>query len=122
MVEPNDIVIGGWDISKMNIYEATKRAKVLEPTMYMQLKEELEKMVPLPGVFDLSFVAPNQETRADNVIEGNKEKQLETVRKNIKDFKTQNNLDKVIILWNGNTERFCEVDPKIHGSADSLLA
>jgi myo-inositol-1-phosphate synthase len=73
MVEPNDIVIGGWDISKMNIYEATKRAKVLEPTMYMQLREELEKMVPLPGVFDLSFVAPNQETRADNVIEGNKE-------------------------------------------------
>ena len=121
MVEPNDIVVTGWDISKLNIYEATKRAKVLEPTMYMQMKEELEKMVPLPAVFDLSFVAPNQESRADNVIEGNKEKQLETVRQNIKDFKKNNNLDKVIVLWNGNTERFCEVDPKIHGTADSLL-
>ena len=121
MVEPNDIVVTGWDISKLNIYEATKRAKVLEPTMYMQMKEELEKMVPLPAVFDLSFVAPNQETRADNVIEGNKEKQLETVRQNIRDFKKNNNLDKVIVLWNGNTERFCEVDPKIHGTADSLL-
>ena len=121
MVEPNDIVVSGWDISKLNIYEATKRAKVLEPTMYMQMKEELEKMVPLPAVFDLSFVAPNQESRADNVIEGNKEKQLETVRQNIRDFKKNNNLDKVIILWNGNTERFCEVDPKIHGTADSLL-
>ena len=121
MVEPNDIVVTGWDISKLNIYEATKRAKVLEPTMYMQMKEELEKMVPLPAVFDLSFVAPNQESRADNVIEGNKEKQLETVRQNIRDFKKNNNLDKVIVLWNGNTERFCEVDPKIHGTADSLL-
>ena len=121
MVEPNDIVVSGWDISKLNIYEATKRAKVLEPTMYMQMKEELEKMIPLPAVFDLSFVAPNQESRADNVIEGNKEKQLETVRQNIKDFKKNNNLDKVIVLWNGNTERFCEVDPKIHGTADSLL-
>ena len=121
MVEPNDIIVTGWDISKLNIYEATKRAKVLEPTMYMQMKEELEKMVPLPAVFDLSFVAPNQESRADNVIEGNKEKQLETVRQNIKDFKKNNNLDKVIVLWNGNTERFCEVDPKIHGTADSLL-
>ena len=121
MVEPNDIVISGWDISKMNIYEATRRAKVLEPTMYMQLKEQTEKMIPLPAVFDLSFVAPNQETRADNVIEGNKEKQLETVRQNIKDFKAKNNLYKVIILWNGNTERFCEVDPKIHGTADALL-
>jgi myo-inositol-1-phosphate synthase len=121
MVEPNDIVVTGWDISKLNIYEATKRAKVLEPTMYMQMKEQLEKMVPLPAVFDLSFVAPNQESRADNVIEGNKEKQLETVRQNIRDFKKNNNLDKVIVLWNGNTERFCEVDPKIHGTADSLL-
>ena len=122
MVEPNDLVISGWDISKLNIYEATKRARVLEPTMYNQLKDQTEKMIPLPAVFDLSFVAPNQESRADNVIEGNKEKQLETVRQNIKDFKAQNNLDKVIILWNGNTERFCEVDPKIHGTAEALLA
>ena len=122
MVNPSDIVISGWDISKMNIYEATRRAKVLEPTMYTQLKEYTEKMVPLPAVFDLSFVAPNQETRADNVIEGNKEKQLETVRQNIRDFKEKNKLDKVIILWNGNTERFCEVDQKIHGTADALLA
>ena len=60
-------------------------------------------MIPLPVVLDLSFLAPNQESRADNVIEGNKEKQLETVRQNIKDFKAQNNLDKVIILWNGNS-------------------
>ena len=60
-------------------------------------------MIPLPAVLDLSFLAPNQESRADNVIEGNKEKQLETVRQNIKDFKAQNNLDKVIILWNGNS-------------------
>ena len=120
MVEPNDLVISGWDISKLNIYEATKRARVLEPTMYNQLKDQTEKMIPLPAVFDLSFVAPNQESRADNVIEGNKEKQLETVRQNIKDFKTQNNLDKVIILWNGNTERFCEVDPKTHILTDHL--
>ena len=90
--------------------------------MYNQLKEYTEKMIPLPAVFDLSFVAPNQESRADNIIEGNKEKQLETVRQNIKDFKAQKGLDKVIILWNGNTERFCEVDPKIHGTADTLLA
>ena len=121
MVNPNDLVIGGWDISKKNIYEATRRARVLEPTMYNQLKEYTEKMVPLPAVFDLSFVAPNQENRADNVIEGNKQKKLDTIRQNIKDFKTQNNLDKVIILWNGNTERYCQVDEKIHGTADALL-
>jgi len=35
----------------------------------MQLKGQLEKLIPLPAVFDLSFAAPNQEPRADNVIE-----------------------------------------------------
>ena len=121
MVNPNDLVISGWDISKKNIYEATKRARVLEPTMYNQLKDQTEKMIPLPAVFDLSFVAPNQESRADNVIEGNKQVELDTVRQNIKDFKKNNDLDSVIILWNGNTERYCLVDPKVHGTADSLL-
>ena len=42
--------------------------------MYMQLKGQLEKLIPLPNVFDLSFVAPNQESWTDNVIERNKEK------------------------------------------------
>jgi myo-inositol-1-phosphate synthase len=28
MVHPNDMVIGGWDISKMNLAESMKRAKV----------------------------------------------------------------------------------------------
>lgn len=33
MVEPCDIVISGWDISKMNLYEACRRSKVLEPDL-----------------------------------------------------------------------------------------
>ena len=55
----------------------------MEPAMYNQLKTELEQMVPLPALFDLSFVAPNQSTRADNVITGTKQEQLEIIRKNI---------------------------------------
>jgi len=31
MVNPNDLVIGGWDISGMNIAESMDRAGVLEP-------------------------------------------------------------------------------------------
>lgn len=33
MVEPVDFVISGWDISKINLYEACKRSKVLEPDL-----------------------------------------------------------------------------------------
>ena len=120
MVNPDDLVISGWDISKLNMYEATKRAKVLEPTMYNQLKDELEKMVPLPAIFDLSFVAPNQESRADNVIPGTKQEQLDTVRKQMKEFKEKNGLDTVVVFWTANTERYCEIKD-FHKTADGLL-
>jgi len=122
MVDPNDLVIGGWDISKMDLYNATKRACVHEPTLISQIKDELSEMVPLPAVFDLSFVAPNQKDRADNVIPGTKQEQLETVRKQIREFKEKNGLEKVIILWTANTERYCEVKPDVHMTAEQLLA
>ncbi len=37
----------------MKIYETTRRAKVLVPTTHSQLKEYIQKMVPLPALFDL---------------------------------------------------------------------
>jgi len=30
-------------------------------------------------------------------------------------------LDKVIVLWTANTERFCEVDTLIHATAEALM-
>jgi myo-inositol-1-phosphate synthase len=120
MVNPDDLVISGWDISKLNMYEATKRAKVLEPTMYNQLKDELEKMVPLPAIFDLGFVAPNQENRADNVIKGTKQEQMDEVRKQMREFKEKNALDTVVVFWTANTERYCEIKD-FHKTADGLL-
>ena len=31
------------------------------------------------------------------------------IREDIKDFKKVNKLDKIVVLWTANTERFCEV-------------
>eukprot|EP00493_Phyllostaurus_siculus_P017865 UN18140 len=45
--KPNDLVIGGWDINKLNLYEAMKRAGVLPVTLQHQLKADMEKIVPL---------------------------------------------------------------------------
>lgn len=51
----------------------------------------------------------------------NKLEHLNVLRKNISDFKKNNNLDKVIVLWTANTERFCIEEPSVHGSADILM-
>ncbi len=49
MVEPTDIVLGGWDISSMNMAEAMERAKVLDWSLQEQLVPYMREMVPLPG-------------------------------------------------------------------------
>ena len=67
----HDLIIHGWDISGANMYESAKRAHVLEPDLLNQLKDELEKVKPMPGAFNLEFVASNQKERADNIIPGN---------------------------------------------------
>jgi len=41
MVDPCDIEVGGWDISGMNLYEACRRAHVLEPSLIENIKSEL---------------------------------------------------------------------------------
>jgi myo-inositol-1-phosphate synthase len=33
MVHPDQLVIGGWDISKMNLKDAMNRSSVLEPSL-----------------------------------------------------------------------------------------
>lgn len=72
MVHPNDLVIGGWDISGMDLAQAMDRAAVLEPTLKEQVKKEMASMKPLPSPYYPDFIAANQGDRADNVLEGSK--------------------------------------------------
>jgi len=123
MVHPNDIVVGGWDISSMNLADSMRRSKVLDYTLQEQLRPHMQHMVPLPSVYYPDFIAANQSERADNVIPGqDKQVHLEHIRKDIREFKKQHGLDKVVVLWTGNTERFASVQSGVNDTSDNLLA
>jgi len=121
MVDPRDIVIGGWDISSANMADALKRAQVMDYELQKQLYPLMKDMKPLPAVFNNDFIAANQSDRADNVIQGDKQHQLDTVRQNLRDFKKNNNLDTVIVLWTANTERYTNLKEGVHDTAENLL-
>ncbi|KAK4449152.1 myo-inositol-1-phosphate synthase [Podospora aff. communis PSN243] len=123
MVHPNDLVIGGWDISKLNLAESMDRAQVLEPTLKAQVRKEMAEMVPLPSIYYPDFIAANQEDRADNLIPGSKAcmAHVEQIRKDIRDFKAANGLDKVIVQWTANTERFADILEGVNDTAENLL-
>lgn len=86
MVHPNDLAIGGWDISGMNLAEAMDRAAVLEPSLKTQVRKEMTEMKPLPSIYYPDFIAANQEARADNLIPGSKASMahVEQIRKDIR--------------------------------------
>jgi hypothetical protein len=65
--------------------------------------------LPHAGIYDPDFIAANQEERADNIIKGSKAEQVHTVRRQIREFKASNGVDKVVVLWTANTERYAQV-------------
>ncbi|KAL2166603.1 hypothetical protein VTG60DRAFT_2472 [Thermothelomyces hinnuleus] len=123
MIHPNDLVIGGWDISGLNLADAMDRAQVLEPSLKNLVRKEMAQMVPLPSIYYPDFIAANQEDRADNLIPGSKAcwEHVEQIRKDIRDFKAANGLDKVIVQWTANTERYADIIPGVNDTADNLL-
>merc|ERR1712078_331287 len=53
---------------------------------------------------------------------GDKNAHLEQIRTDIREFKAKNGLDKVIVLWTANTERFASVQSGVNDTADNMLA
>ncbi|XP_013399714.1 inositol-3-phosphate synthase 1-A [Lingula anatina] len=122
MVRPDDLVIDGWDISSENLADSMERAKVLDYDLQVQLKPHMERLRPRPSLYYPDFIAANQADRADNVLPGyDKAEHLEKIRRDIRDFKVTSNLDKVIVLWTANTERFCDVCPGLNDTGDNLI-
>jgi myo-inositol-1-phosphate synthase len=109
MVKPNDLVIGGWDISSTPLGDAMAAAKVLDYDLQSKLYPIMQQMVPLPSLYFSDFIALNQADRATNVLGGTKQEQMDKIRSDIREFKEKNCLDQVIVMWTANTERFCEV-------------
>ncbi|GAV65384.1 Inos-1-P_synth domain-containing protein/NAD_binding_5 domain-containing protein [Cephalotus follicularis] len=122
MVNPDDVVFGGWDISDMNLADAMARSKVFDIDLQKQLRPYMEHMVPLPGIYDPDFIAANQSTRANNVIKGTKKEQVQQIIKDIREFKEKKKVDKVVVLWTANTERYSNVIEGLNDTMENLLA
>lgn len=122
MLSPNEIIWGGWDISSMNLGDAMKRSKVFDYDLQRKLYSHMKDIVPLPGIYFPDFIAANQNERADNILSGTKQEQLNILREQIRTFKETHSLEKVIVLWTANTERFASVEKGLNDTAQNIIA
>ena len=109
----DDLVFGAWDIFEENGFEAATTAGVIEASTLQQIRPELEAIQPWPAVFDQRYV---KRLMGTNVKTGaNKRELAEQVRADIHRFKTEHNLDRLVMIWCGSTEIFM-TPTAVHGS------
>lgn len=113
----DDLVFGGWDIFDDNCYEAARNAEVLKPDLLEQVRPELESITPWPAVFDQHYV---KKLNGPNVKSGVSKRDLaEQVIEDIRRFKTEQNVDRLVLVWCGSTEIFME-ESAVHSSLEAF--
>ena len=109
LTELSDIVFGGWDIRDESCYESARYHKVLERDDIDKVQEELSAIRPMKAVFDQKYVKNLQGEHVKTST--SKWELLEELRADIRNFKANNNLDRLVVVWCGSTEIFLMHNP-----------
>lgn len=113
IVDSGNLVFGGWDIFPDNAYESAKKAKVLEPALLEQLRPQLEKIKPMPAVFDPEYI---KRINGPNVKKGTSKMDLANqLREDIRRFIRENNLTNLVMVWCASTESYIKLG-EVHES------
>ncbi len=116
----DDIVFGSWDVYPANAYESAINAEVLKEKDINPVKEELEAIKPMKAAFDHNYA---KRLDGDNIMVGKTRwEMVEQLREDIRNFKKENGLDRVVVLWAASTEVYVPVDEEIHGTLAALEA
>jgi myo-inositol-1-phosphate synthase len=106
----DDLVFGAWDPIPDDAYTAAKKAGVLEERDVERVGDFLRAIAPMPAVFDNHYVT---RIHGENVKRGKSKRDLaEQLRQDIRDFKSNNQLDRVVIVWCASTEIFIRPGPQ----------
>ena len=116
----NDIVFGAWDVYPANAYESAMHAEVLKEKDINPVKDELEAIKPLKAAFDHNYA---KRLDGDNIMVGKTRwEMVEQLREDIRNFKKENGVDRVVVLWAASTEVYVPVNEEVHYKLADLEA
>lgn len=113
----DDLVFGAWDPIPDDAYTAACHAGVLARTDIDPIADFLRAIKPMPAVFDNHYVTRITGT---NVKTGKTKRDLaEQLRQDIREFKTRERLDRIVMVWCASTEIFIRAGPA-HATLDAF--
>ncbi len=117
LADMDDLVFGGWDIFPDNIYESALTAGVLEKDLLAQVRKETESIKPWKAVFDQRYV---KKLMGPHIKEGKNKYDLAIMlMDDIKNFKKENTLDRMVMVWCASTEIFMQKGA-VHDTLESF--
>ncbi len=117
LAELNNLVLGGWDIFPDNMYEASSKAGVLEKSLLDQIRPELEAIQPWPAAFDRAYVKRLDGKHVKKAA--NKMELADQIQEDMKNFRKQKKLDRIVMVWCGSTEIFLKKEA-VHQTIESF--
>lgn len=117
----DDIVFGAWDILPGNAFESALNAEVLRDRDIYPVKQELESIQPMRGVYDPDYVKAIDGTWAKDT-QLTRWELMEQVREDIRTFKKKNGCSRVVVVWAASTEIYVPREDSVHGSLETLEA
>ncbi len=114
----NDIVFGAWDVYPANAYESAINAEVLKEKDIEPVADELKAIKPMKAAFDKNYA---KRLEGDNVMgDITRWEMVERLREDIRNFKKETGVDRVVVLWAASTEIYVPYDEKYHGTLADL--
>ena len=118
LAQLNDIEFATWDVYPQNAYQAAVYAEVLKEKDIEPVRDELEKIVPLKAAFDKNYA---KRLDGDNVKDvKTRWEMVEALREDIRQFKKEKSLDRVVVIWAASTEIYVPVYLPVHGTLAAL--
>jgi len=119
LADLNDLVFGGWDPLSPNALEAARTAGVMSDADLAPLSGELESVVAMDAVFEQRWVSRIDGVRVKE--ETNKFEQAEALMADIERFRSENECDRLVMVWCASTEAYQEASD-VHRTIDSFEA
>jgi len=97
-----DLVFAGWDVRFANVYEGALHHGVLPRDTLSNVREKLERVTPWPALFSRAYaenVVGSHAVQAESFRDG-----IETLIRNIEEFKGSLGLDRLVMVNLASTE------------------